>query len=838
MPGRSGFRQLIWLAGGLLMVLTTLAASLWLLADLPSPAELRRRAGPDTTRLYDRQGRLLYEVLDPNAGRRTIVPLSDIPLALQQATIATEDAAFYTHPGVDAVGLARALWINLQGGEVVVGGSTITQQLVRACLLPAEERGERTLRRKVREAILALRLTSQYSKDEILELYLNQVYYGHLAYGVEAAAQVYFGKPVRDLDLAECALLAGLPQSPAVYDPLADLPRAQERQRVVLDLMRKQGYITAQQAELAVAESLHLAPERTRAAIEAPHFAMYVVSQLEALYGTDRVLQGNLRVYTTLDLDAQHAAEAIVQRHLRRLATPDPARGLPAGHHVTDAAVVALDPRTGEVLVMVGSPDYFDPQIAGAVNVALSPRQPGSAIKPFTYATAFQHGLTPATVFYDVRSSFTTREGEPYVPQNYDREFHGPVSLRTALGSSLNVVAVQVLDRVGIPAMIATAQELGIHTFTDADRYGLALTLGGGEVRLLELTSAYGVFATGGIRHEPVCITRIEDAAGRVLYQHEPSPGRRVLPATVAYLITDILADDHARLLGFGEGSLLNLSHPAAAKTGTTTDWRDNWTVGYTPELVVGVWTGNADNSPMIQVSGITGAAPIWHDVMEALDSPSSGEREGVRGGRGFPEPPGLIRVEVCPASGLLPGPHCPHRRLEVFIAGTEPTETCDVHRAVRVCAVSGQLATDHCPADQVTERVYQVFPTVALDWARERGIPQPPVEPCPVHGGAAGQPVGNEGLAVVVTSPDEGSVFRISPALPRLDQRIALGARVEGPGAWVEFRLDGALVGRVTAPPWRVFWVLESGSHVVQAVAADAAGRQVISAPVRFTVE
>ncbi len=284
---------------------------------------------------------------------------------------------------------------------------------------------------------------------------------------------------------------------------------------------------------------------------------------------------------------------------------------------------------------------------------------------------------------------------------------------------------------------------------------------------------------------------------------------------------------------------MLNLGRPAAAKTGTTTDWRDNWTVGYTPELVVGVWTGNADNSPMIQVSGITGAAPIWHDVMEALDSPLpiSGEGPGVRA---FPEPPGLVHVEVCPASGQLPGPRCPHRRVELFIAGTEPRETCDVHRAVRICTVSGQLATDRCPADRIEERVYQVLPSAALDWARERGIPQPPAAPCPIHGGSAGPPGENEGLAVVVTGPDEGSVFRISPALPRSDQRIALSARVEGAGpvAWVEFRVDDVPVGRVTVPPWRVFWVLEPGAHVVQAVVADGAGQQAISAPVRFAVE
>jgi len=364
------------------------------------------------------------------------------------------------------------------------------------------------------------------------------------------------------------------------------------------------------------------------------------------------------------------------------------------------------------------------------------------------------------------------------------------------------------------------------------------LTLGGGEVRLLELTSAYGVLATGGVRHEPVCITRVKDGAGRVLYEREPSPGQRVLPAPVAFLITDILSDDDARLLGFGEGSVLNLRRPAAVKTGTTTDWRDNWTVGYTPDLVVGVWAGNADNSPMIQVSGISGAAPIWHDVMETIAPPPAGRGSGGEWGWGFPEPPGLVRVEVCPASGKLPGPHCPHRRTEVFIAGTEPVETCDVHRVVRVCAASGQLATDRCPADGVEERVYRVFPAVAQDWAWEQGLPQPPTEACPVHGGSVVATSGD--WIVIVTSPDEGSVFRISPTLPRSDQRIALAARVEGarPVAEVEFRVDGATVGRVTTPPWRVLWVLEPGTHAILAVAMDDAGHQTISAPMQFTVE
>jgi 1A family penicillin-binding protein len=663
----------------------------WLTVDLPSPDRLYEHAAAPSTRIYDRNGRLLYEILDPHGGAHTPVPLDEIPQACIDATIATEDASFYSNPGVDGWAIARAVWINLQGGEILSGGSTITQQLARNLLLSPEERTQVTLERKLRESILAWRIARTYGKDEILTLYLNETYYGNLAYGLEAAAKTYFAKSAAELDLAECALLAGLPQSPATYNPLENPQAAQERQGVVLGLMVKHGYITQEEADRAVSEDLRFAS--VAFPIEAPHFVMLVRGQLEHEFGLEALYTQGLQVYTTLDLDAQHTAERIVRRRLAQLADTRP--GEPP-RNVNNAAVVALDPHTGEVLAMLGSPDYFDPGIDGAVNVTVATRQPGSSIKPITYAAAFdptrQGPLTAATMMVDVRTVFITREGDPYVPRNYDREWHGPVLLRQALASSYNLVAVKVLDHVGIDAMAAQARAMGITTFDDAgsgesdDRFGLALTLGGGEVRLLELTGAYGAFANGGYRVEPVLITRVEDSSGQVLKVWETSPGERVMDERVAYLISDILSDDFARISTFGEWSALNLTRPAAVKTGTTTDWRDNWTVGYTPDLVVGVWAGNANNEPMEHVSGVTGAAPMWHDVME--------EMHKGRPVREFVEPEGLVRVTVCADSGLLPQEglevgdsgsgrqpaRCPHTIEEIFIEGTEPTRVDDWH--------------------------------------------------------------------------------------------------------------------------------------------------------------
>ncbi|MCD6520803.1 MAG: transglycosylase domain-containing protein, partial [Anaerolineae bacterium] len=498
----------------------------------PSTWRLRKDTFSSSSWILDRKGRLLYEIIDPHKGAHRPVSLEEIPIVLQWAVIATEDASFYRNPGLDVLAMLRALWMNLREGRIVSGGSTITQQLVRNVLLSPEERTEKSLWRKAKEVLGAFALTKSMSKEEILELYLNETYFGNMAYGVDAAARAYFAKPVSQLDLAESALLAGLPQSPAAYNPLTHFAKAKARQKVVLELMVKAGYISPEEAEMAYQEPLHLASAPFK--IEAPHFCMMVREQAAQLLGEGALRRGGLRIYTTLDLDLQHAAEAHVRRHLRMLNEPRPSE---PGHNVHNAAVVVLDVHNGAVRALVGSPDYFDERIDGAVNAALAPRQPGSAIKPLTYAAAFERGYSPATVFADVRSLFLTREGRPYVPVNYDYQYHGHVSLRQALACSYNVVAVKLLDRLGLDALLAMARRLGITTLGHSEEYGLALTLGGGEVQLLQLTAAYAAFANSGWRVAPYCIERIEDAEGRVLYQHAPVRQRAPDPR-IAYLIT------------------------------------------------------------------------------------------------------------------------------------------------------------------------------------------------------------------------------------------------------------------------------------------------------------
>jgi 1A family penicillin-binding protein len=825
----------------------------WLMVDLPSPDRLYEHAAAPSTRIYDRNGRLLYEILDPHGGAHTPVPLDEIPQACIDATIATEDASFYSNPGVDGWAIARAVWINLQGGEILSGGSTITQQLARNLLLSPEERTQVTLERKLRESILAWRIARTYGKDEILTLYLNETYYGNLAYGLEAAAKTYFAKSAAELDLAECALLAGLPQSPATYNPLENPKAALERQGVVLGLMVKHGYITQEEADRAASEDLRFAS--VAFPIEAPHFVMLVRGQLEREFGLEALYTQGLQVYTTLDLDAQHTAERIVRRRLAQLADTRP--GEPP-RNVNNAAVVALDPHTGEVLAMVGSPDYFDPEIDGAVNVTVATRQPGSSIKPITYAAAFDptrpQPLTAATMMVDVRTVFITCEGDPYVPRNYDREWHGPVLLRQALASSYNLVAVKVLDHVGIDAMAAQARAMGITTFDDAgseescDRFGLALTLGGGEVRLLELTGAYGAFANGGYRVEPVLITRVEDSSGQVLKVWETSPGERVMDERVAYLISDILSDEFARLSTFGEWSALNLTRPAAVKTGTTTDWRDNWTVGYTPDLVVGVWAGNADNEPMEHVSGVTGAAPMWHDVMEELHK--------GRPVRGFVEPEGLVRVAVCADSGLLPvqdaggreqeagsrmPARCPHMLEEIFIEGTEPTRVDDWHWTYTLDARNGLLAGPGCSAEATVQARYTLYPAEAQDWVGWQNIPQPPTAYSPLCPGdeetgdwwLAGDEGPSPGLStLIMTSPDQGGRYRLSSEIPASSQQLFVAVRpAEGVALQkVTLYVDGRPLATLTGPPYQARWQMTPGTHTFWAVGEDVWGNRVES--------
>ena len=814
----------------ILSVACALGVYAWLFADLPSLDALYDRAAAPSTKILDRNGRLLYEIIDPHQGKHTPVALGAIPLYCQQATIATEDANFYSNPGVDLIGILRAVWINLQGGETLSGGSTITQQLARNLLLSPEERSQRTLTRKLRESILAWRMAQQFGKDDILALYLNEVYYGNLAYGIEAAAQAYFGAPVGQLDLAQCALLAGLPQSPAIYDPLKDLPAAQTRQAIVLDLMVKAGYIDTAQAGLAKTENLRFAA--TPFPIEAPHFVAYVTAWLADRFGLEAMYTQGLIVTTTLDLDWQHTAQAIARRRLKEL-QDGTAISIPAGQpgkNVNDAALVALDPHTGEILTMLGSPDYFDAQIDGAVNATIAHRQPGSSIKPITYAAAFDPSyadpLTPASMILDVRSSFPTREGDPYLPRNYDLQFHGPVSAREALASSYNIPAVKVLQRAGLDRMIALARALGIGTFGDSSRYGLSLTLGGGEVRLIDMAAAFGAFANGGQRVTPAAVLRVTTASGETLYNVKPELGERVLDERVAYLISDILSDNTARAPAFGEYSVLRLTRPAAVKTGTTTDWRDNWTLGYTPDLVVGVWVGNADNQPMERVSGVAGAGPIWHDFVETVlrDLPR----------REFDRPDGLIDLDVCATSGLLPTSYCPFTRRETFIAGSEPTQPDNLYRPFQIDVATGQLATPDTPRDRIATRVYLVLPAEAQEWARDNGIPQLPTAD-------SGQPsaVSGQQLPIHITRPDDGTLYKITPQTPIETQRIPVQA-IAADGVQIErltLFVDGQPIGVFDSVPVRTWWTLSPGRHVFTVEAIDRQGNKLAGAPVTIVV-
>lgn len=636
--------------------------------------EVRNRQTFETTRITDRHGELLWEIF--GEGKRTKVPLERIPMELRQATVAVEDDTFYDNNGLDAPSLLAALIYNLRNPEDrPVGGSTITQQLVRHIAFDYEERTEVSYNRKVKEVILAWMMTREYSKDEILELYLNEIYYGNLAYGVEAAAQTYFGKNATELTLAESSLLAALPQSPVDLDPLSDLDGAKQRQWLVLNLMVEEGFITHQQAESAYLQELSFAPQEV--SLIAPHFAVYVRQLLEEQFGAEMVADGGLRVTTTLDLGYQRLAEELARQHVQNVG-PE--------HNLTNAALVALKPGSGEILAMLGSVDYRDEAIDGNVNVTLTPQQPGSAIKPVTYAAALSPGAdgadpawTLGDILWDVPVDYPQFDGTIYSPVNYSRTFHGPLRLRQALANSYNVPAVLLLQDIGVPRFLEVARRLGINSLNqDASQYGLSLTLGGGEVTPLELTTAYAVFANRGNRVPATAILRVETSDGEVLYEQQTPAPEMILDPRVAYLISDILDDDAARAPAMGRDNPLALPFPAAAKTGTTNDFRDNWTVGYTPGLVVGVWTGNSDNSEMIDVSGLTGAAPLWSNYMQAVysrdDLRAALATDGAPPPREFSAPEGLERQGLCRLDSVTPGAaECQPAQDEWFLVDQTP---------------------------------------------------------------------------------------------------------------------------------------------------------------------
>ena len=642
----------------------------WYAKDLPRPDKVVRSEGLSTV-VLDRNGEKLYDIFEDE--NRIPVKWEDVPEHLKHATVAIEDKDFYKHQGLSTLGIIRAL-VRIIVFRDVQGGSTLTQQLVKNVLLSQE----RTLPRKMKEAILAIQIERKYTKDEILRMYLNESPYGGTAVGVEAASEYYFGKPVKELTLVESVVLAGLPQAPSRLSPFGNDPKAYiGRSQEVLRRMREDGYITP----LAETDTRKALPSvqfaSGQSGLRAPHFVAYVKELLVEKFGTERVDAGGMTVTTTLDWKLQEKAQQIVSEEV------DKAKRL----QVSNGAAVVIDPKTGEILAMVGSKDYAATDSGGfKYNVVTQGlRQPGSAIKPITYAAAFKKGYTASTLLMDVDTKYPSGDtAKPeYNPKNYDSKFRGPMQLRFALANSINVVAVKVSALVGIRDILNLAFDMGIDslepTQATMNRVGLSLTLGGGEVTLLELSRAFGVFATGGELHETVAILKVEDSKGKVLFEHKSANGKSVLSTEIAYLISNILSDNQARQEIFGLRSHLVIGgKTVAAKTGTTDDKRDNWTVGYTPSVVVGTWVGNNDNSPMHPslASGVTGAAPIWNRIIREALAGKSDEP--------FTRPPSIIEIDIDAFGGGLPVDGSATRK-EIFIQGTEPTGPAGVYQEIKV---------------------------------------------------------------------------------------------------------------------------------------------------------
>lgn len=696
--------------------------------DLPNPYKLKNfQATPLSTQIFDRNGKLLYDIYKEQ--NRTPIKLKDLPKYVSQATIAIEDKDFYKHQGVSLLGgILRAIKDTFLTNKIQ-GGSTITQQLIKTSLLTPE----RTIRRKIREIILALMTEKIYKKDEILEMYLNQVPYGGAAYGIEQASMLYFNKSAKNLNLAEAAFLAGLPQAPSLYSPYLNPQLSMNRKNIVLKRMLEDKYIDKKTYDNTLKIKLDIKPPRN--IIKAPHFVFYVKKILEEKYGVDTVEKGGLKVITTLDLEIQEEAEKILKEELEKI----------KNLNVSNGAILVTRPPTGEILAMVGSVDYFASE-SGAFNVTTALRQPGSSIKPINYAIGIDRKLvTAATVFIDSPTCFTGG-GQPqaYCPVNYDGQFHGPQALRFSLGNSYNIPAVKMLALNGVKEFIASASAFGITSFKDPKNYGLSLTLGGGEVRMTEMAQAFSAFANRGKVKKLTEILKIEDKFERTIFKYEnpnfvqdikkplkaPSflsiTGQKAISPETAFIISHILLDNNARSAAFGESSYLNIrDHAVSVKTGTTDDKRDNWTIGYTPNFLTAVWVGNNDNSPMnpYLTSGITGAAPIWNRVMSFVLK-NQPDLWPVR-------PDTVIGRQVCWDSGDLAikkedGTDSCSSRFEYFIKGTEPK---DSHISKQTIAVTkdDKLAPPNWPEIEMKEKtvIKDMFGIYCVDCNHDKEPPQ-----------------------------------------------------------------------------------------------------------------
>jgi penicillin-binding protein 1C len=785
---------------------------------LPLPSLLTHPANQVSTKIFDRNGELLYEVVNPDFGRQTYLKLEQFPEIFLQATLVSEDANFYQHPGVDLGALARAIFFNVLERRITSGASTITQQLVRNMLGVDRDRG---FTEKLLEAAYAIRINNYYSKDQILELYLNTIYYGNQSYGAQTAALNYFDKNLIDLDSAELTLLAGLPQSPSNYNPLINFDLAKKRQQYVLNQLIEKGYLTGTESQAIYNQPLKF--NQNNAAFKAPHFVQYVLGQLEETYGPDQVNYGGLQVTTTLDYNLQLSAQQIIDRRLEELSTKN----------VTNAAALAAAPN-GQILVWIGSRNYFDPAIDGQVDIIRALRQPGSALKPFLYLLALEKGYTAASLLPDLPYTFQTETG-PYSPKNYDLDYRGPVRFRRALANSLNIPAVRMLEKLGLNNFLNFLRSFGLETLNQpAEHYGLALTLGGGELRFYELFRAYLALANSGNLIEPSVILKVvQNSQKEPLFSWQTPSIKNLLGQSGkqnTYIITNILSDANARLESFGESNILELPFPAAVKTGTTRNFRDNWTFGYSPQRLVGVWVGNADASAMENLSGVDGAGPIWHDLMIEAHRQLPFQE--------FPIPKGLQSLNICEISGLLPTPNCLNQIKELFVTGTQPTKTDNFHQEF-----------DCSSPDDST--IYINYPQEYQEWALERDL-LPPSNCSPIFSDLSNVDSVDSSSSslnqpVKIITPIQNDSFQINPNLPLESQKIPIKYSISPSSSQLHLFLDGKLIYSKmaldndfsTSQLYNTyFWLPQAGKHLLSAVVVSPEGLDYATPEIAFEIK
>jgi len=796
-------------AGILGLLLLGLLSLAW-----PLPPTADAPGGVVSLKITDRSGQVLREIRPDGRGRP--VPLADVDTSVLAALVATEDRRFYRHPGVDPLAVLRALRSNLREGRVVSGASTLTMQVARR-LRNSHDRGWWD---KIVEAHLAVRVDLRWTKERILSAWLNRVPYGNHTHGIEAAARLYFGKRAIDLTRAESAFLVGLPQSPSRYDPFRHLDRARQRQRTVLNAMARAGDLSREEADRLA--SLPLDLNRPRQVFRAPHFTEWLRVQ-RSLDDPDRRASGSgsatpVELRTTLDARLQHAVQQQVRSHMQRL----------DGDRVTNAAVVILENRTGAIRAYVGSADFWNDDIAGQNDGVRMRRQPGSTLKPFVYARALDTRMhTAASILPDIELNVPDAGGA-FTPTNYDGTLHGPTPLRDALANSYNIPAVRVAQRLGAGDVLRTLRDAGL---TSLDRepghYGVGLTLGNGDVRPLHLARAYAGIARGGTLPGLRSVLWSRTTDGDTIRV----PGDAARPMNLSpgalRIVTDILSDPYARAEAFGRHGPLDFPFPVAAKTGTSKDYRDNWTAGFTPDYTVVVWVGNFDGSPMRRISGVTGAGPLFHAVVSHLGP-----------GGAFPDPStaGLQSVEICPASGRRPGTFCPTKRAEWFLPGTAPAEgdTCDVHRRIAIDERSGLLATQATPAEVLRKRVYTVYPPRYHPWMREHGIPLPPdISHEAARSGSPDTPWHTTDR-LDIQYPVSGTNFHLDPVLRDTFQRVHLRGTV--PGTWhdVHWIVDGE---RIPGDYRDARWRLEPGRHTIHLRAIGPGGTRYRSRQAAVTV-